>query len=109
VCTWQVLSGVAPLERRDRESLGAQVIDKLRRQLVDLEALALQKEMGSLDDGDDEGAPAEVERLKMQLADQHRRIREVCAARDSNARLCCRLEIALTSVCVPTAAARAAR
>ena len=72
---FQVLHGVAPLEKRDRESMGH--IDKLRRQLVDLEALALQKEMQLDDDDDETGATKEIERLKIQLAAQSRRIREL--------------------------------
>ena len=72
---FQVLHGVAPLGPRERDSFGSTTM-LLRRQLVDLEALALQKEMGTLDAEEESGAAA-VERLKSQLAEQHRRLREL--------------------------------
>ena len=72
---FQVLSGVAPLERRERVD-NANPMDKLRRQLVDLEGEALRKEM-SIDDDTAAGGGGEILRLKAQIADQHRRIREL--------------------------------
>ena len=73
---FQVLHGVAPstAAARKRDARGA--LDTLRRQLVDLEAIALQKEMGTWDEAEETG-PAAVERLKSQLASQHRRISEL--------------------------------
>ena len=73
---FQVLHGVAPstAAARKRDARGA--LDTLRRQLVDLEAIALQKEMGTFDEAEEYGAAA-VERLKSQLASQYRRISEL--------------------------------
>ena len=74
---FQLLQGVTPSTAESRKRDGTRgTLDALRRQLVDLEALALQKEMGTFDEAEENGAAA-VDRLKSQLAEQHRRIREL--------------------------------
>ena len=70
---YQVLHGFAPLSSKERRA-GRLSITTLRRQLIEVEALALQQEMGELGAGDEGG---QVDRLKAQLAEQRDRIREL--------------------------------
>jgi hypothetical protein len=71
-CSSRASGDGAANERTSREG-----INRLRRQLVDLEEIALQKEMGTLPEEDPTELAKAVETLKMQIREQARRIREL--------------------------------